>query len=153
MTEIEKKRQEVFLNAIFQNTKTALQSIADILPKVKNKELEEELKVQYEKYDEIANKCRQYAEKYQLNMKDNNFFEKAKLWTSIKLTTLTDNSTRHLAEMLLFGTNMGIITCYKDRYDHLGASEELDILAQQLENIEIGNFDNLKPFLNKDQKR
>ena len=54
MTEIEKKRQEVFLNAIFQNTKTALQSIADILPKVKNKELEEELKVQYEKYNEIA---------------------------------------------------------------------------------------------------
>jgi len=141
-----------YMNAVFQGASTAAQSIADILPKVTDKELKKELKKEQKEYEGILAECRDFAKRNNLEVKDNNFFEKAKLWTTIKLSTLTNNETRHIAEMMLIGTNMGLITCYKDKYDHRGVSEDLDIIIEKLENLEVQNFDALKPYLNVDEE-
>ena len=149
-----KQKQQEYLTAIFQGVSTAIQSIEDIINSVNNKELKEELKKQQKEYEKVSDKCRQYAEKYSLKIEDNNFFEKAKLWTSIKMTTLANNHTRHIAEMMLIGTNMGIITCYKDKFDYKDVSDELDEIIELLENLEVKNFNELKPYLNiEEQKR
>ena len=135
-----------YLNAIYQNTKTALQSIEDILPKTEDTEL----KTEQDAYFVLAKECELFAKSENIeNIKDNNFIEKAKLWTSINMSTMVNSTTRHIAELMLLGTFMGIVTCYKDQFDHKGVSSELDEIVEKLKNLERDNISKLMPFLNK----
>ncbi len=145
------KKEELtkYLNAIYQNTKTALQSIEDIMPKTDNEALKTELAREQDAYYLISKECELFAKSENIeNIKDNNFIEKAKLWTSINMSTLMNSTTRHIAEMMLFGTFMGVITCIKDEFDHQGVSSELDEIIQKLKNLEKDNINKLIAFLN-----
>ena len=143
------KQTTTYLNAIYQNTKTAMQSIEDIICKAKESELVNELSREAERYSRLSKECEKFAKENGIeNIKDNNWFEKARLWTSINLATLTDKSTRNIAEMMLLGTFMGIITCVKDKSDHKNVSEKLDQIIDKLYVFERENIDKLLPFLN-----
>ena len=138
-----------YLNAIYQNTKTALQSIEDILPKTDNPALKNELAREQDAYYVLAKECELFAKSENIeNIKDNNFIEKAKLWTSINMSTMMNSTTRHIAELMLMGTFMGIITCIKDEFDHKNISKELDEIVSKLKNLEKDNLTKLIDFLN-----
>lgn len=145
------KKEEItkYLNAIYQNTKTALQSIEDILPKIECKNLKDEIAREQDGYYVLARECEMFAKSEKIEgIKDNNWIEKAKMWTSINMSTLTDKSNRKIAELMLLGTFMGVITCYKDQSDHKGVSSELDEIVEKLKELERKNIENLLPFLN-----
>ncbi|MBP3619811.1 MAG: hypothetical protein J6J24_04025 [Clostridia bacterium] len=143
-----KEKITKYLNAIYQNTRTAIQSIDDILPKVQDKEMATELSNQQDGYCCLAKECESFAKAEKINnLKDNNWIEKAKLWTSINMATLTDKTNRNIAEMMLMGSFMGVITCLKDRSDHQGISAELDEILDKLYEFERKNIDKLLPYL------
>ncbi len=138
-----------YLNAIYQNTKTALQSIEDIMPKTDNEALKSELAREQDAYYLIAKECELFAKSEGIeNIKDNNFIEKAKLWTSINMSTMMNSTTRHIAELMLLGSFMGVLTCIKDEYDHKNVSNELDEIITKLKNLEKDNINKLIVFLN-----
>ena len=138
-----------YLNAIYQNTRTALQSIEDIMPKIDNDELRSELAREQDNYYLIEKECELFAKSERIeNLKDNNFIEKAKLWTSIQMSTLTNSTTRHIAELMLMGTFMGILTCIKDEFDHKNISDPLDEIIAKLKAQEKDNLQRLIAFLN-----
>ena len=56
-------------------------------------------------------------------------------------------STTHIAQMLLIGTFMGVITCLKDQSDHAGADEEILNLLSKLLKLEEANIESLKTYL------
>lgn len=138
---------ELLLTAIYQNVQTALQSLDNILSSVKFEPLKSEISKQESDYNVISRECEMIAKSEGINIKDNNLMEKIRLWSSIKMSTLTDKSTTHIAEMLLFGTFMGVITCIKDRNEHSGASQEIVNLLEKLQNLEEENIENLKTYL------
>lgn len=138
-----------YLNAIYQNTKTALQSIEDILPKVEHVGLKNELAKEQDAYFCLSKECELFAKSEGIdNIKDNNFIEKAKLWTSINMSTMVNSTTRHIAELMLIGTFMGYITCIKDQYDHQNKSKDLDELLERLKSLEKDNLTKLIEYLN-----
>ena len=141
------KNKQTYLTAIYQNTMTGIQSIRDIESKVKDNGLKDELTREVEKFNEIRVQLEQYAEKNNLKLSENNIFEKVRLWASINMATLSDNSTRHIAEMMLLGTVMGLTTCYKDKFDHKKTDKNLDDILESLESIEEENYKILKQFL------
>lgn len=94
LDEIDKDKTSKYLNCIYGNCSTGLQSIHDILPKVENEKLKQELKEEYSYYQVIYRKCEDFAKKYDVQIKDNNWFKKAKLYTSINMTTLTNKKTQ-----------------------------------------------------------
>lgn len=144
----EKEMLTKYLNAIYQNIRTAIQSIEDIITKVEEKELESELSKEQDEYNCLAKECEAFAKAEKIDgLKDNNFIEKAKLWASVNMSTMTDNSSRKIAELMLIGTFMGIITCIKDKSDHKNVSKELDEILDKLYNFERKNIDRLLPFL------
>ena len=63
------------------------------------------------------------------------------------MSTLTDKSTTHIAEMLLLGTFMGTLQCIKDQSDHAGADEEIMNLLNKLMKLEENNVETLKTYL------
>ncbi len=142
------QRDTELLTSIYQNCQTAIQSINDIEPEVKNKELRAELREELSHYTEFSKRCEQILGAKD-DLPDNNIFEKARLWTSIKMTTLFDKSTRHLAEMLLLGTVMGTLQCYKDLSDYRDCDHDLLTLCGDLQKMEEDHFNYLKMFLQK----
>ena len=137
-----------YINAIYQNIRTAIQSIEDILPKVKDTKLQKELAFEEDKYLALEKECELFAKAEKIEgIKDNNWLEKARLWGSINMSTMTNKTTRHIAELMLIGTFMGFITCVKDQADHNGLSQELDEILNKLKEIERQNIDSLIPYL------
>ena len=143
-----KEQEEKYLNAIYQNIRTAIQSIEDIMPKSADENLTSELSKEQDEYSCLAKECEAFAKAEKIEgLKDNNFIEKAKLWASVNMSTMIDNSTRKISELMLLGTFMGIITCIKDKSDHKNISKELDELLDKLYTFERKNIDRLLPFL------
>lgn len=135
------------LISIYQNTSTAMQSINDLIKKTDDKKFKDLLNAQYKRYDKFQAKAEKLAHSMQIELKDNNWFEKAKLWSSVQMSTFTDTSTRHLAELMLVGTVMGTLTCYKNKDDYKTADELALNLLAELETMEEDNFNELKKYL------
>ncbi len=135
------------LISMYQNSSTGMQSINDLVKKTDDKIFKDLLNAQYKRYDAFQAKVEKLALKEKVELKDNNWFEKAKLWSSVQMSTLTDNSTRHLAELMLIGTVMGTLTCYKNKIDYKDAEPSALALLEELANMEEANFDELKKYL------
>lgn len=137
-----------YLNAVYQNCKTAVQSLEDIMTKVEDDSFKKMLAIMQDEYIVLTNECELFAKSEKIEqIKDNTWFEKSKLWASINMSTMSDKSNRKIAELLLMGTFMGIITCYKDQSDHKGISKEIDELLERLKSLERNNIEKLLPYL------
>ena len=140
------KKQD-YMSTLYQNAKMGMQSIHDVLPKVKNKELGKILKNQYSQYEDIAGELETLAKKKDLEIKDNNWFEKTRLFISTKMSTIFDDSTRNIVTMFLIGTTMGLVQLLKDHTDYHGTDIALDKIRDKLETIQQNNYNELRDFL------
>ncbi len=102
------KKSEEVLAELYRNSQLALQSISDILPVVEDGEVRQELLRQHEEYEKIGGTVSRLAKDKNIEIKAPNPMKKAMMWSSIKMSTLTDNSRAHIAEMMVQGTVMGI---------------------------------------------
>ena len=103
-----KKSIEV-LSEIYRNTQLALESISDILPAAENcPSVKAELLRQHEEYERFSAKAAMLASDLGSELKEPNPMKKMMMWGSIKMSTLTDDSREHIADMMLQGTVMGI---------------------------------------------
>ena len=137
-----------YLNAVYQNTRTAIQSIEDIITKVKDDKFKAELSSQEDKYLVLEKECELLAKSEGIKgIKDNNWMEKIKLWGSINMSTMTNKTNRHIAELMLMGTFMGYLTCEKDLAGHKDVSPEIDEILRKLKELEKENLEALMPYL------
>ena len=102
------KQTEEALAEIYRNAQLALQSISDILPETEDGELRAELTAEHEAYEHFSARAQMLAKDKGLELKEPNPMKKAMMWGSIKMSTLTDNSRSHIADMMVQGTVMGI---------------------------------------------
>ena len=137
-----------YINAVYQNTRTAIQSIEDIITKVEDDGFKKELATQQDGYYTLCKEIEMLAKAEGIEgIKDNNWLEKARLWTSVNMSTMTDKSNRKIAELMLIGTFMGYITCIKDLSDHKNISKDIDEILERLKNFEKDNLGKLIPYL------
>ena len=102
------KKTEEALAEIYRNAQLALQSISDILPAVEDETIKEELSKQHEQYEHFSAQASILARDSGIELKEPNPMKKMMMWGSIKMSTMTDNSRSHIAEMMVQGTVMGI---------------------------------------------
>ena len=102
------KKTEEALAEIYRNAQLALQSISNILPAVEDETLRDLLSRQHEDYEQFSARASILARDMGLELKDPNPMKKMMMWGSIKMSTMTDNSRSHIAEMMVQGTVMGI---------------------------------------------
>ncbi len=120
-----KKKTEEALAEIYRNAQLALTSISDILPEVgEDDKLKEELHRQYEEYERLSSCACIIARDMGLELKDPNVMKKAMMWGSIKMSTMTDNSRSHIAEMMVQGTVMGIAALKRTAGELLDCGDE-----------------------------
>lgn len=102
------KQTEEALAEIYRNAQLALTSIVDIMPQVEDEEVKNELTFQHEEYERFSAKAAMLAKDKNIELKEPNIMKKAMMWGSIKMSTLTDNTRAHIADMMVQGTVMGI---------------------------------------------
>ena len=66
---------------------------------------------------------------------------------SIGMKTITDKSTRNLAEMLTQGSGMGVVDCIKSQKDYPDAAPGSKRLMQRLQDFEEDNRLKLEQYL------
>lgn len=97
------------LNEVNKGIKMGMNSISDVSEKVTDDNFRQDLKFQYDQYNKILNKVNNELSKYDDFPKELNPMQKAMGWMSIEFNTMEDKSSSKIAEMMLQGTNMGII--------------------------------------------
>ena len=144
----DKKINEEALNKIYRNAHIALQSISNVRDAAEDEAMKNELNDEYDGYEKIIGEISSEMAKRKLEPKDINMIKKGMLWSSVKLKTAMDNSRRHLADMMIQGTIMGIIELYGIlRDDRDGLSEETLCLVQKLLDFEETCEKTLKSLL------
>jgi len=118
-----------------------------ILNKVKDEALKKELNTQYSKYKEISQKISKlYPEYSEKEPHETNAMNKVMTWYGIEMRTMMDDSTSKIAELLLQGTNMGIIEGRK-LLNHKDTDEEVRVLVEEYVGMQEDAVEVLKQFL------
>lgn len=139
--------KEKLLTAVLQNSEMGTSAIRQIFPSVSDSTLRTELRHQLAEYEKQHNNvCRQMQ---LLHMKGKPISPMAKAMSSmgIAMKTAADNSSQHLAEMLIQGTNMGIIEINKALNSAKDISGSLKNDTKELLRKEQQYIDRLKSYL------
>ncbi len=124
-----------------------MDAIHFILDKVEDEQLKQVLNNQYKKYEDISNQiCKLYPKYSDKEPHETNAVNKVLTWYGVEMKTLMDNSSSKIAELLLQGTNMGIIEGRK-----ILNNKELDSqvhkIAQEYVDMQESAVEKLKQFL------
>lgn len=124
-----------------------MDAIHFIMDKVTDENLKKELDIQYDKYKEIHDEiCRVYPEYSDKHPHETNAINKAMTWYGIEMKTLVDDTTSKVAELLMQGTNMGIIEGRR-LLNHKGSDEIVNGLVQKYVDMQEEAVESLKKYL------
>lgn len=132
---------------VYKNAHIALQSLNDLIPSVSDKDLKKELKAQVDGYSEVINEVKAYLKKKRIKEQDIGVLKKAMLWGSIKMNTLFNASRNHIAEIMVKGTNMGIIELTAMKNEKENFNEDVVALIDRLLELEEKYAERLKKYL------
>ncbi len=99
------------LDEINKGSCMGMDAIKDILDKVEDEKFRKLLDSQYEFYNKIKDEIENIYKKYNSDddPHETSIMNKVMTWSGVNMKTLTDHSNSKIAELLLQGTNMGII--------------------------------------------
>lgn len=135
------------LSGVYKLSKTGMQAIQDVLPKVDRVELRRELLEQYSDYKKAAEQSEQAIMSFGALPKDVSPLAKAAMWGSVQLHTLTDASADKVAEIMINGTTKGIIDLTRHTRTCWDATAQNQEFANAFIKREQGHIDKLKAFL------
>jgi hypothetical protein len=136
------------LNFIYQNSQMGVQTISQLLDIADDQDFKKYLNAQLNGYDEIHTQARELLNQNGYDEKGLSAFEKVRTYLMINMETLINKTTSHIAEMLLLGSNMGVIDAIKNLKKYKGEAEaDIIQLMEQLLAFEENNAKELKLFL------
>ena len=106
MEDINKK----VLNEVNKGATMGMDAISYVSDRVEDYKFQEVLNVEYNKYKKTYDKVNEiYSEYSQGEPQETNTMNKMMTWYGVQMKTVNDNSNSKISELLLQGTNMGII--------------------------------------------
>ena len=141
------KNEANVLDEINKGACMGMDAIHFIIDKVKEEDLKKELDVQYNKYKEISEKIEKlYPEYSRKEPHETNTMNKVMTWGGIEMRTMTDDTTSKLAELLMQGTNMGIIEGRR-LLNQKDMDKDVRKIVQEYVEMQEAAVENLKNFL------
>ncbi len=98
------------LDEVNKGATMGMDAISYVSEKVVDNDFKEVLDTEYNKYKDISNRVNNLYDNYSSKEPhETNAMNKMMTWYGIQMKTMTDDSTSKLSELLMQGTNMGII--------------------------------------------
>lgn len=142
----QKSAEASLLCDVYRNAKMGAESILDLLPKVKDEEFKIELSAELERYDEIAAEAEKMLEKMGEEPEEEGAFSRMMAKMGIKMNTIMDGTTSHMAQMISEGCIMGTTDLQKRLNENLEYGEA-EKLARQLISFEEDTIKRMKSYL------
>ena len=98
------------LDEVNKGATMGMDAIDIVSSKVKDEDFEEVLDLEYNKYKDISRRVNEvYANYSEKEPHETNTMNKIMTWYGVQMKTMNDDTTSKLSELLMQGTNMGII--------------------------------------------
>ena len=138
---------QYILNQVNQGIKMGMDSISNVSEKVQDSRFKDELLFQYDKYNEILNEVNDELTNYDDFPKELNPMQKAMGWMGVEMNTLTDKSNSKIAELMIQGTNMGIIEGVKLLNHNPDTDQHIKNILNKFIDFQQNNVEQLKKYL------
>ena len=143
------KKEEIIktLDELSKGACMGVDAINLIIDKVQKKEFKEVLKIQREEYEKVKNEIKNIYKNYSdEEPHETSVMNKAMTWSGIEMKTMADDSDSHIAEILLQGTNMGIIEGRR-LLNNKKINEEVDKIISDFVKMQEKAVEELKKYL------
>lgn len=136
------------LNFIYQNSQMGVETLNQLIPMIDNEAFKKRIEAQLKEYEQIHEEAKKLLNRHGYDEKGIGALEKIMAYLMIDVKTLMDKSSSHIAEMLIQGSNMGIIDAVKriNQYEK-EAEKEVTALMKRLLKFEENNVERLKEAL------
>lgn len=146
MVNIMKENKNV-LDELNKGCTMGMNAIEAILDKVEDKKFKNVLKDEYKKYKKIHQKIEdKYHEFSDENPTETNALNKAMIWSMLNIKTIADTSNSKLSEILLQGTNMGIIEGRK-LINNKDMDKDIKNISEEFIKMQEESVETLKEYL------
>jgi len=135
------------LNFIYQNSQMGVETIDKLKEIAEDEAFKQQLESQFNEYRNIHYAAKQMLNKNGYDEKGISAFEKVRTYLMLNMQTLTNKSTPHIAEMMIIGSNMGVIDAIKNLRNYDGVEADIQGLMERLLKFEEDNIHKLKAFL------
>ena len=135
------------LEAVVQNTEMGKNTLEQIVPMTDDVQFKAELLRERNIYRELNQEAHTAIEACGGTAQGQSAMAKFNTKMGISMKTLTDKSTRNLAEMLSEGSSQGVMDCIKSQKDYPDAAPGSKRLMQKVQDFEEDNRIRLERFL------
>ena len=135
------------LNFVYQNSQMGVETIEQLTDIVQDEEFKKHLGSQLNEYKQIHSDAKKMLNESGYDEKGIGAMEKLKTYLMINIQTMIDKTPSHIAEMLILGSNMGIINAVKNLKKYQDAQPNIVSLMERLLKFEENNVQQLKQFL------
>ena len=105
------------------------------------------MQIQQNEYEAIREEAARQLAAMGRSVEQLSVMEKLNTAMGVKMNTLADKSARHMAEMLIQGSTMGIVDLTKAMRDNPGAGAEVQALADRMVQFMQRNIEEMKIYL------
>lgn len=135
------------LNEINKGIKMGMDSISNVAEKVQDDDFKQDLKYQYDQYNKILNKVNNELTNYDDFPKELNPAQKMMGWMSVEWSTLEDKSNSKISEMMIQGSNMGIIKGVKLLNSNPELNDNIKNIINEFVKFQENSIEQLKKYL------
>lgn len=143
----EKQDTKEILNYMVRNTQMGCNTLKQLCEDVETSALKQELQTQQEHYSDVLNRATVMLHSMGEDAEKLSPMTKASTYIGVAANTMRDTSPRHMADMLIQGSTMGIVDITKRLKDYPHVTPEAHALADSLLHFEQDNIEHLKAFL------
>lgn len=135
------------LNFIYQNAQMGVETINQLLEIVDDSDFLNYLKEKREGYEKMLEDAHSKLNEHGYDEEGISAFEKIKTYFMINMQTISDDSTSHIAEMMMIGSTMGIINTIRSINKFQNADKNLINMMKTLQTFEEKSYEDLKSYL------
>lgn len=137
------------LDEINKGATMGMDAISFISQKVEDNHFKNILKTEYNKYKDISARVNKLYNNFATNKEphETNTMNKMMTWYGIQMKTMTDDTTSKLSELLMQGTNMGIIEGRRLINQNANVSSDVKNILHDFVTMQEDSVETLKKYL------
>ena len=136
------------LDEVNKGATMGMDAISYVSEKAKDNDFKQVLATEYNKYKDISARVNEiYGNYSSKEPHETNGMTKMMTWSSLQMKTMTDETTSKLSEILMQGTNMGIIEGRRLLNQHPDAPEDIKSVLNDFVVMQEDSVETLKKYL------
>lgn len=135
------------LNFIYQNSQMGVDTINQLIDIAQDEKFKIHLQSELDEYREINTTAKVLLNTNGYDEKGISALDKMKTYLMINMQTMRDKTASHIAEMLITGSNMGVVDAIRNIDKYQDAEKDILDLMKKLLKFEENNIKQLKNFI------